>query len=103
MDPATGKRRVTSLSKLRVPEEGLSGDMEDQRAAGIIEARMSGSEQLPRLLSVPHTGPAAAGRSHGRTASRTSARSMAGRLCRAPHGTTCAAGPPLLSRERLLK
>ena len=54
VDPATGKRRVTSLSKLRVPEEGLSGDMEDQRAAGIIEARMSGSEQLPRLLSPAH-------------------------------------------------
>ena len=54
VDPATGKRRVTSLSKLRVPEEGLSGDMEDQRAAGIIEARMSGSEQLPRKLSPAH-------------------------------------------------
>ena len=54
VDPATGKRRVTSLSKLRVPEQGLSGNMEDQRAAGIIEARMSGSEQLPRKLSPSH-------------------------------------------------
>ena len=51
IDPATGKRRVTSLSKLPVPEEGLSGNMEDQRVAGVFKARLCGSEQLPRELS----------------------------------------------------
>ena len=48
VDPATGKRRVTSLSKRPVPEEGLSGALDDQRAADILNARMTRSVQLPR-------------------------------------------------------
>ena len=102
VDPATGKRRVTSLSKLPVPEEGLSGNMEDQRVAGIFKARMCGSDSC-RVSSVAHARPAAAVRSHGTTASRTSAWSSAPHMWWTPHGRSCAAGPFLLRRECLPK
>ena len=50
VDPATGRRRVTSLSQLPVPEEGLRGAMDDPRVADILSARMGGPVQLPRVL-----------------------------------------------------
>ena len=47
VDPSTGKRRVTSLSQLPVPEEGLSGAFDYIRVADIVGACMSGLVQLP--------------------------------------------------------
>lgn len=48
VDPTTGKRHVMSISQLPVPEEGLSGALDDVRAAAILHGRMCGSVPLPR-------------------------------------------------------
>ncbi len=54
IDPSTGRRRVTSVSRQRVPEEapeGHHGGLADLSAAAVIAGRMSGRAQLPQRCS----------------------------------------------------
>jgi hypothetical protein len=66
VDPATGERAISSLSKKHVSLIDINNRPSDPAVAAVVMSRLQGTTQLPVILMEPAPGPCGCGAAHAR-------------------------------------